>query len=212
MNRSEHDPTARGDDAAIMHTDDTVAPGVSRRAASIIVAVGLFLAALGSAGLFVTLIQSVNANRHSTALTATQVQAIKELLAERKTQRDDEQAEVQRQLDAQARVLCTVLSDFLGGPSGPGHDVIAQAYHDLQCAALPKTPTRPTSSPTTTPKASSPSSHTAVSRPQPSSSSTSQPPQAGGAPPVTPPPASDARPPLGLPLLTPACGILPVLC
>lgn len=202
-----HDPNT------VLHSDDQVARHLSRRTASILVAVGLFLAGLGSAGLFVILIDRVNANHHSTELTASQVQQIRQLLAERKTQRDDEQAQVQAQLGAQARVLCTVLGDFLGGPSGGGHDVIARAYADLKCAGLAKTPPK-------TPAAASPSSSTHASavapavvrapkpRPVPGSTSTTRPPTA--APPVAAP--SPPALPLDLPVLTTACRIVPLLC
>lgn len=199
----------------VMHTDDQVARHLSRRTASVLVAVGLFLAGIATTGLFVVLINRVDANRHSNNLTRSEVTAIKALLAERKNQRDDENAAVQAQLDAQARVLCGVVNDFLAGARGPGQPVLAKAFADLHCAALAKTPPKsaPTASSSSSPRSSSaPAAATKPKpkpQPQPSGTSTTPPSQAGGPPPGLPTPPI---PPLGLPLLTPVCNVIPLLC
>lgn len=197
----------------VMHTDDKVAPGISRRTANVLVAVGLLGALLGSAGLFATLIGRVDANRHSTNLTRSEVQGIKDLLAERTTQRDAEARAVQAQLDAQARVLCGVVNDFLAGARGPGQSVLAKAFADLHCAALAKTPPKsaPTGSSSSSPRSSrAPAAATKPKpKPQPAGTSTTPPSQAGGPPTGVPTPPA---PPLGLPLLTPVCNVIPLLC
>lgn len=191
-----------------MHVDDQVATGVSRRTAGLFVGVGLFIAGIAAAGLFVILGHAVEKNRSSNALTRSEVQAVKALLAERKTQRDDEAAQVQDQLSKQAAVLCVAIGDFRAGARGPGLATLDKAYAALKCGS-PSTPTSlsSTSAPSgATPTPASTARHTgSAATPRPRSTT---PPAAAKPPaPVPTPPAPPAAP---APAIT--LGLPPVLC
>lgn len=128
MNRRDEDPT--------MHTDDQVAPRTTRSRALVLVAFGLLLFGLAAASLFVTVGRSVDHAQNKATLNASDIAAIRQLISDRKTERDQEQTDVQARLDEQTKVLCLMISDFGTGASGRGEATLDKGWQDLKCAHL----------------------------------------------------------------------------
>jgi predicted aspartyl protease len=118
----------------LVASDDLVAPKTRRVTAARIIAVGLTIMVVALLGLLAGL-------QHQSDLSAVEQQQIREVIAERKAQRDTEQARVQLQLDEQGRALCTVLVDFRRNARTPeGRASIQRALDQLECARILRLP------------------------------------------------------------------------
>lgn len=120
----------------LMATNDVVAPRTRRITAARITAAGLAMILVAVLGIFIGL-------QRQSDLSSEDVQQIRQVIADRKTQRDAEQARVQLQLDEQARVLCAVVMDFRDrAQSARARVTLARAVAQLDCARVLRVPSR----------------------------------------------------------------------
>jgi hypothetical protein len=118
----------------LMATDDEVAPRVRRVTAGKVVAVGLAVMVIALLGILVGL------QRQATFSTQDRAQ-IRQIIDERKVQRDTQQAQVRLQLDEQARVLCVVVMDFRQrARTRESRVTLDRAIQDLECARVLRVP------------------------------------------------------------------------
>jgi hypothetical protein len=118
----------------LMATDDEVAPRVRRFRAGQIVAVGIAVMLVALAGLLYGLDRQAQ-------LSVTDRQQIRAIIQERKVQRDRQQAQVDLQLEQQARVLCTVVFDFQRtARTERARASLARAMQQLDCARVLRIP------------------------------------------------------------------------
>jgi cell division protein FtsL len=118
----------------LMATDDVVAPRVKRVTAGKVFATGLAVMVIALLGILVGL------QRQATFSTQDRAQ-IRQIIDERKVQRDTQQAQVRLQLDEQARVLCVVVMDFRQrAQTARARVTLDRAIRDLDCARVLRVP------------------------------------------------------------------------
>jgi uncharacterized membrane-anchored protein YhcB (DUF1043 family) len=118
----------------LMATDDEVAPRVRRFRAGQIVATGLAIMVIALVGILWGLDRKAQ-------LSIEDRQQIHAIIQERKVQRDRQQAQVDLQLQQQARVLCTVVLDFQQtARTARGRASLARAMQQLDCARVLRIP------------------------------------------------------------------------
>jgi len=218
-----------------MHADDPVAPGIKRSRSAYLVAAGLLIIVAAVAGSIVALSTGVQNAQDSATLSSDETRQLREFLADRGRQRDQERADVQAQLDAQRAVLCAAITTLQASATRPTpRAVLGRAATELQCAKLPTASRTSSTADRTTPRASSPTTPlptpattTAVARrpaavlraraATPSASSTtsssrpSSTPKPSPTPTPKPTPAPMTPPPALLdPVLQPVCNLLGV--
>lgn len=124
-----------------MHTDDKVAPGVTRIRAAWVTGAGIAIIVI-SLVLYVQIQTTATQRAQSSAsLSQEEVKALRGFLVERGKQRDSERAEVQQQLDRQAKALCGALSGFEVGARPETIARLKAAEKSIGCDVLARTGT-----------------------------------------------------------------------
>lgn len=154
-----------------MRTDDSVAPGVRRSRAPLIIGAGLAAVVVGIVVIALTLSTGVKDATDKASLSSAETQQLREFLADRGKQRDAERVAVQQQLDDQRAVLCAAISTLSASARPEARAILSKAASDLRCSALPRAAAtvRPTGTAATpaTPRPSSTSSSTKGGEAQP---------------------------------------------
>lgn len=191
----------------VVRMDDPVSPGGgTRRRALQLAAIGVLAMGLAVAGLILGINRTANHANDQAALSQSDITALKQLLADRRAQRDDEQARVQAQLDEQARVLCLAIADFQARASSRGRAILDKAARDLHCAKLANPTAQSSASSSTTRATSAPGPGPLVSAGRPAGPTLPRPAAPAPTPRPTPSPTSS-----GL-LGGVVCVLLPVAC
>lgn len=113
----------------------------TRKVSVALICAGILIISLTTALIALALQDRTASAQRSARLSATEVAQIRDLLADRRAQRDAEAAHVQAQLDDQARVLCAVITDFRArAHSDHARASLALAAERLDCARVGSVP------------------------------------------------------------------------